>query len=362
MAAPTSRDVARVAGVSQSTVSYVMSGKRPISGDVRDRVQSAIEQLTYQPNANARALASSRTSVVGLVVPFSSAANTSHLLPFIETIANGLREHDYDLLLVTADEGDSGLIRLASRRLCDAIVLMGIEARDRRVPVAASLPLPVVLIGIPDDPAGLRCVDVNFETAARLAVEDLVSTGHDRVVVLGHARQVVERGINYVGRFERSALGAALEAGVPCEVISPVEPTRAGAQLAVGRALSGPGARLGLIVAAESSVPLVLQALVERGRTPGRDLSLLAVSTDAAAEAMQPPVSNVSLEPRDVSRRTVQALFQLLGREEVPSHAGVELVTPRLTRRDTTLTWSSDPLNGAAAAGEAVRPITKPAV
>jgi len=55
MSALTSRDVARLAGVSQSIVSYVMSGKRPISENTRGKVLAAIEQLTYQPNAGARA-------------------------------------------------------------------------------------------------------------------------------------------------------------------------------------------------------------------------------------------------------------------------------------------------------------------
>ena len=67
---PTSKDVAEAAGVAQSTVSYVLSGKRPISEKTRKKVEAAIEQLTYQPNAGARALASRKTRVIGLVIPF----------------------------------------------------------------------------------------------------------------------------------------------------------------------------------------------------------------------------------------------------------------------------------------------------
>ncbi len=69
----TSKDVARIAGVSQSTVSYVMTGKRPISERTRQRVLAAMEQLTYEPHAGARALAGRRTRVVGLVVRFEAA-------------------------------------------------------------------------------------------------------------------------------------------------------------------------------------------------------------------------------------------------------------------------------------------------
>ena len=66
---PTISDVARAAGVSMSTVSYVLSGRRPISAETQARVKAAIAELGYHPHAGARALASSRTSVLALVVP-----------------------------------------------------------------------------------------------------------------------------------------------------------------------------------------------------------------------------------------------------------------------------------------------------
>ena len=91
MAKFTSKDVARLAGVSQSTVSYVMNGNRPISDATRKRVLDAIEALTYQPNAGARALASQRTRVVGLMVvpvhgPGLDGVPDAGALPFIDDL------------------------------------------------------------------------------------------------------------------------------------------------------------------------------------------------------------------------------------------------------------------------------------
>ena len=121
MSALTSRDVARLAGVSQSTVSYVMSGKRPISENTRGKVLVAIEQLTYQPNAGARALASQRTSVIGLVVPFGPGADTAGILPFIESIALSARQRDHEVLLVTSGEGSDGLRRAPTTSRQEAV-------------------------------------------------------------------------------------------------------------------------------------------------------------------------------------------------------------------------------------------------
>jgi DNA-binding LacI/PurR family transcriptional regulator len=81
----------------------------------------------------------------------------------------------------------------------------------------------------------------------------------------------------------------------------------------------------------------VLQALLDLGLVLGRDVSLVGLCTDAAAEASTPAVTNVSLEPRDVSRRAMEILFHLLDRGGDRPEQLVELITPRLTRRETTL-------------------------
>jgi DNA-binding LacI/PurR family transcriptional regulator len=335
----TSKDVARLAGVSQSTVSYVMTGKRPISENTRLRVLAAIKELTYEPNQGARALASQRTNVVGLVVPFSSGADTGGLLPFIETIASSARERDYEVLLVTADEGSAGLRRLAGRSLCDAIVLMDIHGRgDDRIPVAASLPVPVVLVGVPEDPMGLHCVDLDYPLAARLAVDELAATGHERLAFISHPSEMIDRDLNFVRRFMDAALAAADRHGLPYEAIAPVEPGRAAANEAVDQALANRGSdRLGLVIPNSRAVQPVLHVLSARGIVPGRDVSVIGVCTDRAAEEIEPPVTNVSPEPRGTSRRAMRTLFWLLDPTPAGPPPAIDLLEPRLTRRSTVM-------------------------
>jgi DNA-binding LacI/PurR family transcriptional regulator len=334
----TSKDVARLAGVSQSTVSYVMSGKRPISEATRRKVLAAIDGLTYQPNAGARALASRRTSVVGLVIPFHPSVDAVAQLPFIQTIAAVAREYEHDVLLVTSDEGSAGLERIAGRSLCDAIVLMDIEARDERVPIAASLPMPVVLIGVPEDPAGLYCVDLDFAAAAHLIVDELATAGHDSLAVIGYPAETLDRDLNYVRRFKDALRARAAEHELPCEFIEPVEPGRAAADAAVRRALAGrDDRRLGLVVANAPARQHVLHALAGLDMVPGRDVSVMALCADAAAEGMEPPVTNVSPEPRDVSRRAMETLFWLLEPTPGPPPPPIDLLMPRLRRRGTVM-------------------------
>ena len=233
------------------------------------KVLDAIEGLTYEPNAGARALASQRTNVIGLVVPFHPGSDAAGMLPFIETIASSARARDHEVLLVTADEGSAGLRRLARRSLCDAIVMMDIEAHDERIPVAVSLRVPVVLVGVPEQPAGLRCVDSTSVRPARLAVDELAETGHDRVVCLGYPAEVTGRDLNYVRRFMSSVQERVEHHGLPYEIVAPVEPVASARERPSTRRLRSLGeGRLGLIIPA-ARCAAVLHALGAQGVVPG---------------------------------------------------------------------------------------------
>src|ERR687896_660590 len=107
-------DVARHAGVAPSTVSYVLSGKRAISATTRKRVMASIELLGYHPHAGARALASNRANVIALVLPLRAGMHLPVLMQFASSVVTTARQYDHDVLLVTADEGEGGLRRVAA--------------------------------------------------------------------------------------------------------------------------------------------------------------------------------------------------------------------------------------------------------
>lgn len=98
-------DVARHAGVSPSTVSYVLSGKRSISEETRRRVRASIRELGYRPHAGARALASSRSNVLALMIPLRSGIAVPVVMQFAVSVVTAARRHDHDVLLLTQEEG-----------------------------------------------------------------------------------------------------------------------------------------------------------------------------------------------------------------------------------------------------------------
>jgi DNA-binding LacI/PurR family transcriptional regulator len=191
---------------------------------------------------------------------------------------------------------------------------------------------------VPADPAGLHCVDLDFEAAARMAVDELADTGHDEIVVVGYPSSAMERGLNYVGRFLRSARRQAQVRGLPLIVIEPVERGREAAAKVADQLLARrTGGRLGVVVPYSDTIVPLLDALRARDVVPGRDLSLIGVSPDREAERSDPLYTNVSEEPRDVSRRAMETLFWLLDPSSGVERPAIDLVAPRLTRRTTVL-------------------------
>ncbi|HEY0239041.1 MAG TPA: LacI family DNA-binding transcriptional regulator, partial [Friedmanniella sp.] len=98
-------DVARVAGVSRSTASYALTGRRPVTPAVRARVEAAVASLGYTPNAGARALATSQTHVIGLLVQFLEDEFAPAMLQYMLGVSNVAREYGYDILMVSDADG-----------------------------------------------------------------------------------------------------------------------------------------------------------------------------------------------------------------------------------------------------------------
>jgi DNA-binding LacI/PurR family transcriptional regulator len=94
---------------------------------------------------------------------------------------------------------------------------------------------------------------------------------------------------------------------------------------------------LGIVVPNSSALQLILNALRVRDVVPGRDVSLVALCTDVVAEQADPPLTNLSIEPRDVSLRAMETLFRLLEPSLAGAPPAIDLLPPRLTRRDSVL-------------------------
>ncbi|MFC3298443.1 LacI family transcriptional regulator [Arthrobacter agilis] len=347
-------DVARVAGVSISTVSYALSGKRPIGEKTRLRIDEAVRELDYMPNAAGRMLGGTRTRIFALTAPLRNDTYAPAHMAFVLAVVTAARAHDYDVLLLTEDEATGGLRRVSSSRLVDGIIVLDVSVNDERADLVRSLGVPAALIGVPGNAEGLVCVDLDFEAAAALAVDRLVDAGHTSLALLGHPRAVYERGSNFPMRFRDGFLARAAERGVPA-VFTMVEKDSPQIRAALGGVLDGapggaegaatdsvhrgatggvhngaPGsahAPTGIVVHAEEGVhKVILEEIAHRGLSIPADLSVIAGVPTFDTSSFTPALDSIPLIPVDSCVRAVELAVQQLDGTVEPR---VELVAPK---------------------------------
>jgi len=329
-------DVARAAGVSRSTASYALSGKRTTTPAVQARVAAAVRELGYTTNAGARALATSQTKVIGLLAQFYEDEFAPAMLQYILGVSNTARELGYDVLLVTEESGAHALRRITDSRMVDGIVLLNVAEHDERLPILRAATQPGALVGLPGDCTGVDVFDLDFEAAGRFMIDHLVRLGHRELLVVSQPEHVVERGGAYVWRFQNAALEEATARRIVLRTaFASTHQPEVGSELHA--LLDANPAVTGLLVhneAAAAALPSVLHA---RGIQAPRDLSVIGRYSDEFARTFSLPYSAVesaadllgSLAVRHVVRR-----IEDVGARGEPYV--VQLIPPRLVDRGST--------------------------
>jgi DNA-binding LacI/PurR family transcriptional regulator len=330
-------DVAKRAGVSASTVSYVLSGKRTISAETRRRVMRSVHELDYRPNASARALASRRVNALALVAPLRADNNVPVVMQFVAAVATAARERDHDVLLVTQEEGDEGVRRVRAASLVDAVLVMDVEDDDTRLPMLRSLGLPCVLIGHPDEPDGLSCVDLDHAQAAAVALDHLAALGHRRVGMLGSPAAVYARRSTYAMRFaegfERAAQRRSLQAQW-CPVDQSFDAARGAIEHLIGQRPD----LTALVVHNEAILGTVLAVLERLSRRVPDDMSIVALCPTDLAVNQRVPLTSIDVAAQQVGTAAVEMVLRELAGE---APAETRLVAPSLTARASTTSLDS---------------------
>jgi DNA-binding LacI/PurR family transcriptional regulator len=325
-------EVARHAGVSPSTVSYVLSRKRTISDETRRRVEDAIKALGYHPHAGARALASNRSNIIALMVPLRSGMYVPVIMEIAMAITTTAREHDKDVLLLTRDEGTAGVRRIAGSGLADALILMDVELEDDRIPVLREVDTPAVLIGLPTDTTGLTCVDLDFEATGARCADHLADLGHRDVALIGESEGVYRRHTGFAARTLTGFQNRAAQRGLRA-VYRPCEGTYESTAGTLARILEERPRTTGFVVQNEAAIPPLLSLLRLSGRIVPEDTSVVAICPDQVARQSAPLLTSVSIPAQEMGRRAVELVVAKL---EGVANEGTTLIPPVLTVRESS--------------------------
>nr|WP_269091129.1 substrate-binding domain-containing protein [Actinopolymorpha cephalotaxi] len=215
-------------------------------------------------------------------------------MAFVTAITTAARGYGYDVLLMTADEGDEGLRRIAHSALADGVLPMEVEVEDSRVATIRELGIPAALLGQPADSQGLPWVDLDFTAAGVLCVEHLAHLGHRRIGLLGPNAGAYERGLGYALRTLRSTRDAAARHSVSL-VTEQTGTVRREVAGSIRRLLAASPAITALAVYDQETLSTVEEVLATDGLRVPADLSVLAVAAESTARHASPSLSFVDL-------------------------------------------------------------------
>lgn len=204
-------DVAREANVSMATVSRVVNGNQNVKPATRQKVLAVIERLDYRPNAVARGLASKKTKTVGVIIPDISNVFYAELARGIEDIATMYR---YNIILTNSDQHQNKEVQLLSTLLSkqvDGIVMMSDQVTKEIKHEIDRTDVPIVLAGSIDNSHTIPSVNIEYEEAAKEAVERLLQNGHKRVAFVSGslAAPVIQQ--QKLKGYERALEGAGIK-------------------------------------------------------------------------------------------------------------------------------------------------------
>lgn len=319
----TIRDVARLAGVSPMTVSRVLNGTGYTSQATRARVESAIGQLGYVPNAVARQLRSKRSHTIALVL-------TDITNPFFTTIARGVEDEaagrDFGVMFCNTDESDAeevDYLQMLIQRQVDGVLLVPASNSGESLRLLRMHRVPVVVLDRRVRSPRVDQVRSDSETGAYELVRHLVELGHRRIAMLS-GRRTVSTSVDRVAGYQRALaeVGVGLDSAL---VLYGGYNAEAGFRMAQQvLALSVPPTAM---FAANNFIAFgAIRALREAGLRVPEDISIVTFDDLPDGWVMEPFMTVVAQPAYQIGRQAAALLLERLG--EVLPGPPREIVLP----------------------------------
>jgi DNA-binding LacI/PurR family transcriptional regulator len=303
--APTLRDVAEAAGVSQSTVSRVLSGAPtaiPIAAATQERVLAAAKRLGYRPNPLARGLMGASTMLLGAVVRDITDPSFPAI---IEAVTSEAKAHGYDVVLGHAQGAADEALELwgvLESRHCDAILLLGdLSDQPALIESLQSTREPVVALWHGARSTVLPTVNVDNRGAIMTVMEHLASLGHERIAFVGRRQlgDIVERAAAYEEFLERQ--GWAAHPGYLQESVNQYE----GGMEALDRLMALPEPPTAVVGATDVLGVGVAHAALRKGLRVPQDISVTGIDDIPATRVVIPTLTTMRMPVRQMVKAAI---------------------------------------------------------
>ncbi len=315
---PTQADVARIAGVSQTAVSYILNGKlqTTISDATRQRVLAVIDEIGYVPDLTARSLRSRRTMTIGAIIPDI----TNPFFPeFVRGIQDVAQTGSYDVITYNTDGQRSlelNAVDAARRGRVDGLIMSTYQLTTADLGPTIAQAIPMVILGEPDDlplpaDAPFDRVYVPGDDGAHAVTGYLAEQGHRRIATIVGSQHLAN-GVQRVAGYRR----ALTEHGIAADegLLRWGDWSESSGYACMNDLLALPSAQRPTAVFAANDLIAVgaMLACKAAGLKIPEDIAIAGYDNVALAHLVMPPLTTLDQHPRQIGNAAARLLLERL--------------------------------------------------
>ena len=315
----TSQDVADRAGVSRTTVSFVLNDVQGvnISQATRERVIKAANDLDYVPDAAARALASRRSQIIGLLLTRSPhhISSDSFVTRILDELIDVIHLHNLRMLIdiVEPQHQKKAYLELVRAKRIDGILLSGPRLDDEAIQALEVNKFPTVLMGqLPD--TNLCWVDIDNQAAAKNAVQHLINLGHSHIACITNAHLSYTAASDRLNGYKQAIEEADMPFDQSLVRYGDFDMQSGYTQM---MDLLNKDAKMSAVFVASDTVALGSKAaLREKGIRIPEDIAMVGFDDLPFAQYTDPPMTTVHLPIHNLAREAGEMLIRILNGEQ----------------------------------------------
>jgi LacI family transcriptional regulator len=335
----TIKDIAKKAGVSIATVSYVINKSRTVSPELTKRVLAAIEEIGYYPDINARSLKSKRTSTIGLIVPDNSN-------PFFAEIAKGVEDAGFDagfsVLLCNSNamlEREQAYIDLLLSKRVDGVIFAPTSLSINPIQRLVDLGIPVAVFYREAGELDVDSIRIDNLEGGYRATRHLIELGHKQVACIRPLSTETPSGQRVEG-FKRAMDEAGLSYS---SILMPQGNNRIKGGEAAARELLNSGKKFSAIFSTNDAMAIgAMRALRDAGLRIPEDVSVIGFDDIILARYSEPPLTTISQPKQEAGALAVQRIVERIELKHTDGAREFILETELIERCSTTPCRSGD--------------------
>ena len=331
----TIKDIAKVAGVSVTTVSRALNGYSDVNENTRKKIKEVAEQLNYSPNSLARSLVMNKTNTIGLLVSELNRSGVKDNFTFevMCGINDCLGELGYDLILFDTNpkkQRTKSYSQLCRERQVEGVIFQGVKKDDPYLKEVIDSNIPCVLVDVEMKGDNVGFVTTDNEFGAQIAVKHLVNYGHEKIAMVnGHDQALVSK------KRLKGYKKVLEDAGIAFNdqyIVDGAFSEQKAEEVAV-QLLNDFPEITAIFCASDLMAMGVIKAAQTIGRKIPEELSIIGFDDIILASYVNPPLTTIAQDKYQIGYESAKLLIEML---EGKNNRRVKILDNQLVIRETT--------------------------